>query len=99
LTKTKINAAKDINVLRERANATPVNPADVDYLLDERARELVAEEPRRLTLARMHELVERVKRYNKVSAPSIQEFHNLWPIPQSEIDANINSELTQNPGY
>jgi hypothetical protein len=59
----------------------------------------VVEEPRRLTLSRLNKLVERVRLYNPVSAPSIQDFHNLWPIPQDEIDANINAELKQNPGY
>ena len=94
-------AAADINVVRNRANASPVNAADVDihYILDERARELVVEEPRRLTLARLGLLDERVKMYNPVSAPTIQEFHNLWPIPQTEIDANQGAELKQNTGY
>ena len=97
----KINAAKDINVVRSRAKATLVDPEKVtiDYLLDERARELAVEEPRRLTLARFGLLKDRVKKYNPVSAPTIQEFHNLWPIPQTEIDANLGAELTQNPGY
>ena len=71
----------------------------LDYILDERARELVSEEPRRLTLARMNKLAERVRLYNPVSAPSIQDFHNLWPIPQDAIDANLEAELIQNPGY
>jgi hypothetical protein len=97
----KGKAAADINVVRNRANATPVNAADVDihYILDERARELVIEEPRRLTLARLGLLDERVKMYNPVSAPTIQDFHNLWPIPQTEIDANQGAELKQNTGY
>lgn len=95
------NAAADINEVRNRANATPVAAADVDldYLLDERARELVAEEPRRLTLARTNKLVERVKLHNPISGPSIQDFHRYWPIPQEEIDANLEAELEQNDGY
>lgn len=95
------HAAEDINVVRSRANATPVDAADVDinYILDERARELVVEEPRRITLARMGLLDERVREYNPVSKSSIQEFHNLWPIPQTEIDANVGAVLEQNPGY
>jgi hypothetical protein len=96
-----INAAADINRVRNRARATPVNPemVTIDYLLDERARELLAEEPRRLTLARMNKLAERVRLYNPISAPSIQDFHNLWPIPQDVIDANLEAKLQQNPGY
>ncbi len=97
----KVNAAADINVVRSRANATPVDPSDVDidYILDERARELVLEEPRRLTLARLGLLYERVQKYNSVAGPTIQEFNNLLPIPQTEIDTNTGAELTQNPGY
>jgi hypothetical protein len=97
----KVNAAADINVVRARAQATAVAPdaVDIDYILDERARELVVEEPRRLTLARLGLLDERTKAHNPVSAPSVQEFHNLWPIPQMEIDANPGAELSQNPGY
>jgi len=94
-------AAADINVVRNRAHATPVAPGavDIDYLLDERARELVVEEPRRLTLARVGKLYERTKKYNPVSAPTIQPYHELLPIPQSVIDANSQLLFEQNPGY
>lgn len=94
-------AANDINVIRKRANAELVKASevDIDYILDERARELIIEEPRRLTLSRLGLLVERVKKYNPESSSSIQEYHNLFPIPLSAIDANIDSELKQNPGY
>lgn len=95
------NAAKDINVLRERAHALLINPADVtiDFLLDERARELIIEEPRRRTLSRMGVLYERVKKYNPSSATSIQPHNELWPIPQSVIDSNKEAKMDQNEGY
>lgn len=94
-------AADDINVVRQRAHAPIVAPEDVnmDYILDERARELVVEEPRRLTLARLGLLYERVKKYNPVSAGTIQSFNNLLPIPQNIIDANTGAEFPQNEGY
>jgi hypothetical protein len=59
----KVNAAADINAVRGRAKAKPVTAAqvDLDYILDERLRELIVEEPRRLTLSRMGKLVERTK--------------------------------------
>ena len=97
----KTNAAADINVVRARANATPVDEADVDihYILDERARELVIEEPRRVTLGRLGLVYDRVIMYNPISQPSIKPFHNLLPIPQNAIDANSGAELLQNPGY
>jgi hypothetical protein len=96
-----VKAAADINLVRARANARPVDAASVniDYLLDERARELVGEEPRRLTLARLGKLYERVVKYNAVSKNSIKPFHNLLPIPQTAIDANAGAVLKQNEGY
>jgi len=94
-------AAADINLIRNRAKATPVTPGQVtlDYILDERARELIFEEDRRVTLSRMGKLVDRVKKYNPLNAPNIQDFHALFPIPFSEIQANTNAKLEQNPGY
>ena len=71
----------------------------LDYILDERARELVYEEQRRLTLHRTNTLVERVRKYNELNADDIKDFHNLWPIPFSEIEANKDAILEQNPGY
>ena len=96
-----VNAAKDINAVRERAKATPVSSDDVtiDYILDERARELVYEEPRRITLHRTGKLVERVRKYNALNKDEIQDFHGLWPIPYSFIEANTDVVIEQNPGY
>jgi starch-binding outer membrane protein, SusD/RagB family len=96
------NAALDINVVRNRANATPVDPADVDidYILDERLRELLFEEPRRMTLMRLGLFYERTTKYNQWSPSTIvQPFWNLFPIPYPEIERNTEAELTQNPGY
>lgn len=96
-------AADDINRVRDRAGASLIGPSDVtlDFILDERARELVVEEPRRRTLVRTGKLVERVRLYNMrpETRSSIQEFHRWWPIPQSAIDANIGATLEQNTGY
>lgn len=95
-------ACQDINEVRNRAQATPAKEADVtlDYILDERARELLGEEYRFMTLSRMNKVYDRVKQHGwKYSAESIQEYNNLFPIPQSAIDANLEAELTQNPGY
>ncbi|MEX2512920.1 MAG: RagB/SusD family nutrient uptake outer membrane protein [Cyclobacteriaceae bacterium] len=95
------SAAADINVVRERANASPVAAGDVniEYILDERARELCWEELRLLTLMRLNLLVDRVKRYNPVTGDNILDHQNLWPIPFREIETNTEAELTQNPGY
>lgn len=95
------SAANDINVVRARANATPVSPSkvDIDYILDERLRELAFEELRALTLGRLGLRFDRVKRYNTLSAKTIEQKNNLWPIPYSEIEANNRAKIEQNPGY
>jgi hypothetical protein len=94
-------AADDINVLRNRANATPATAADMnmDYILDERLRELYLEEFRAVTLTRLGLLYDRDKRYNPKSGLSIEPYHNLWPIPTTEITQNTGAELKQNPLY
>ncbi|UCS92030.1 RagB/SusD family nutrient uptake outer membrane protein [Echinicola marina] len=100
------NAANDINIIRARSNAEPVLPSDVDidYILDERARELHFETPRLLTLMRLGKLAEKVKERDpmhngKYANHGVSEKHNRWPIPQSEIERNTEAVLEQNPGY
>ncbi|MDJ0367489.1 RagB/SusD family nutrient uptake outer membrane protein [Hymenobacter sp. H14-R3] len=94
-------AAVTINALRTRAHAKPITAANVtlDYILDERSRELVTEEYRRYTLLRTNKWLERTKLYNKLSGPKITDRDKLLPIPQSVIDANLTKVMTQNPGY
>jgi hypothetical protein len=95
------NAAQDLNTLRARAKAVQITASDVniDFILDERARELVIEEPRRRTLCRMGVLYERVKKYSYSSAGTIQPFNEVWPIPLKVIDSNREAVIQQNPGY
>lgn len=102
-------AAEDINVVRSRAHAVNIQASDVteDFILDERSRELVVEEPRLRTLIRMGRLVDRVRKYNSEpsvpngpsSGNTIQDFNKFWPIPQKVIDANTDAVFEQNPGY
>lgn len=97
-------AAADINRVRERSNAKPVSAADVtiDYLLDERARELYGEEWRLIILRRTGKLLERVRKYNDnplCPGAFIQEHNFRWPIPQTQIDLNVDADFPQNPGY
>ncbi len=99
-----VSAAADINVVRGRANATPVVATDVnmDLLLAERARELYGEEFRINTLMRTGKLVEYLNKYNgylkdnNLTAPA---YVNKLPIPRREIEANTGAKLDQNPGY
>lgn len=95
-------AADDINEVRERVGARPISAADVtiDYILDERLRELSFEETRILTLARLGMVYDRVSRYNDyIEGETISEYNNLYPIPYSEIERNTEAVLEQNPGY
>ena len=95
------NAAADINVVRARANASPVasSDVDIDYLLDERARELTLEENRMRTLTRLDKFIERTDRYNFRAKGKITDKNKLWPNPQSVIDSNSGADFGQNPGY
>lgn len=101
----KSGAAEWINKVRVRSKASPISSANVtlDFLLDERSRELVSEEHRRITLSRVGKLVERAKLYNPQTTlaqpPGIQDFHKLLPIPQTVIDGNTAKPIAQNPGY
>lgn len=94
-------AAADVNVVRARANAKPVDAAavNIDYILDERARELIVEEARRRTLVRLGLLYKRAIIYNWDAKATMKPHHELWPIPQKAIDANRDVKLAQNPGY
>jgi hypothetical protein len=104
----KAEAAADINVLRTRAKAKQVtaDQMNLDFVLDERLRELTCEETRRLTLARCGKLAERILKYNpyfhKENAADGKDYDShfdLLPIPLSAILANKDGELKQNPGY
>ncbi len=98
-----IDAAARLTTLRSRAGlVTPVVPGDVDldFILDERARELTGEVNRWMDLKRTGKLIERVLAHNPHAAlnNALKEKHLLRPIPQTEIDASEQS-IAQNPGY
>jgi len=111
-----IGAAASINVLRQRAfpdyplhGQVQAGNITLDFILDERARELVAEENRRMTLVRTGAIVERVQNYlnayNTATGQPVTGLSNvttrngLLPIPQTAIDLNKGAVLEQNPGY
>ena len=107
---THINdAAATINIIRARSNASPVTASQLslNFILDERARELLAEENRRMTLMRTGMLAKRALRLNNdatsphpiVGLDSTSLNKLLLPIPQSEIDLNKDAILEQNAGY
>jgi hypothetical protein len=95
------NAAATINVLRARAHASNITPAQVniDFILDERSRELFSEEERRYTLLRTGKWLERTKLYNNVAKLTVTERDQLFPIPQDVLNTNRKVPMRQNPGY
>jgi len=95
------DAASWINKVRERSNASPIGAGTVtlDFILDERARELITEEERRITLLRTGKLIERVRKYNPLAKYYIENHHKLYPFPARAIDANKDKPLDQNDGY
>ncbi len=102
------SAAYYINVIRTRAAipghtaAMQIVPAQVtlDFILDERARELGGEQLRWFDLKRTNKLVTRIQAMNPDAAPYVQAYHAVRPIPQTQLDAVTNkSVFTQNPGY
>jgi hypothetical protein len=73
---------------------------NIDYILDERGRELYGEELRTLTLCRLKKYYDRTKRFGySLCASSIDNCSlkdNLFPIPQAVIDANSEVIISQN---
>ncbi|GAA4443940.1 RagB/SusD family nutrient uptake outer membrane protein [Pontibacter saemangeumensis] len=99
-------AVEAINAVRRRA-AWPgkesemeitADQLDMEFIIEERARELIGEQMRWLDLKRWGILVERVKAHNVAAAPNIQPHHVLRPIPQNQIDRAA-TPFGQNPGY
>jgi len=92
-----------INDLRNRSNAGTVSSADVnlDFIIDERARELYWEGHRRQDLIRFGLFSGGAYNWalkgNSQNGISIPAFRDLFPIPDAARAANQN--LGQNPGY
>lgn len=72
----------------------------LDFILDEKSRELFGEDTRWWDLSRTKKLVERVQLYNTEGAAGVQPFNMLRPIPQSQIDFTTEGPpYPQNAGY
>lgn len=104
----KKKATSDINVLRNRAKCSYLvaeSEVTLSFILDERVRELFMEERRWCTLLRMGGTV--AAEQLKAHAMYIADYSyytgsidwNLFPIPQTAIDANLDAVLEQNPGW
>ncbi len=96
-----------VNALRERANggttAGNITSSDLtlDFLIDERARELHWEGHRRQDLIRFNKYTGGAYNWawkgNAMNGIPIPNTHKLFPLPAPALSANPN--LTQNPGY
>lgn len=102
-------ALERVNSVRQRAGASTVGSVDLDFILEERARELTGEGFRWLDLKRTGKLME----YTKARNPDIKNlvdagtdpflgtggnYKILRPIPLSAISLD-SGEYPQNPGY
>jgi len=114
-------AAYYVNELRRRAAANPEVVGDllataaeaqaggVDFILDERTRELCGEQLRWFDLVRTQSLVRRVQAHGWFQTKwfnerrpqnNIRDYHVLRPIPLRQIQSVIEGEpYTQNPGW
>lgn len=108
-------AADDINILRKRAHCSVMAKASdmtLQYVLDERVRELYGEERRWVTLLRMGDVG--INSINKhamyiVDQPYWGDYFtasqkpisawSLFPIPQTVIDTNTGVKIEQNKGW
>lgn len=105
-------AADMLNMIRRRAawpgfeSEMEISASDVtlDFILNERGRELIGEQKRWCDLTRTGTFIERVKAYcNATNYPNypvdnITEKHLLRPYPQTFVDACKNG-YEQNPGW
>ncbi len=98
---SEATALQYLNLIRDRAEADAINSYDLNYILDERARELYWECHRRTDLIRFNEFTggEYIWEWkgNVPDGRVTDDKYKLFPIPASDIGANPN--LEQNPGY
>ncbi len=92
-----------VNAVRERSNASIITAGDLtlNFLIDERGRELNLEGHRRSDLIRFGMFTGGSYLWpwkgNALNGTSIPSTYKLFPIPVQALQANSN--LTQNPGY
>lgn len=96
-------ALTHVNAVRTRANAATITQGDLtlDFIIDERGRELNLEGHRRSDLIRFGKFTGGTYLWpwkgNTANGAPIPESYKLFPIPLSALGANPN--LKQNPGY
>jgi hypothetical protein len=105
------DAATYVNKVRDRAGITTADKAalqvgaadmNMDFILDERAREFVGEQQRWMDLKRVfrgQDWVNYIKKWNP-DITLVQPYHWIRPIPRDELNTLLNAtEFGQNPEY
>lgn len=94
-------ALADVNVIRTRANATPLTTLSEQDLIDEWSREFYLEGRRRSDLNRFDMFTGGkyvwAWKGGVPAGQTVDSHFNLYPIPADDINNNPN--MTQNPGY
>ena len=96
-------ALGSVNQLRARAGAGTISSGDLtlNFILDERARELYWECHRRTDLVRFGQFSNGTYLWplkgGSLTGAQVPAFFNVFPIPASDLGAN--PKLVQNPGY
>ncbi|WBV56835.1 RagB/SusD family nutrient uptake outer membrane protein [Chryseobacterium sp. PTM-20240506] len=97
-------AVQYVNLLRQRAygnTSGSVSSINLDFILDERARELAWEATRRTDLIRFGKFTSASYLWpfkgGVKNGKGVEAYRSLYPIPNTDLSANPN--LVQNPGY
>ena len=97
------DALTDINVLRTRAHAEKLTELSETELLDEWCREFYMEGRRRSDLNRFGRFVGGTYVWawkgGVAKGQSVDNHFRFYPIPQDDINNNVNMSNSQNPGY
>ena len=94
------DASEQVKALAERAGVAAPKTIDADFLMAERARELMWEAHRRTDLIRFGKWI---SGYNwtykggNFGGQDLPEHFNVFPVPSTELATNL--DLDQNPGY
>lgn len=94
------DASAQVAALAQRAGVAAPKTIDADFLMAERARELMWEAHRRTDLIRYGKWI---RGYNwtykggNFGGQDLPEHFNVFPVPSTELATNL--DLDQNPGY
>lgn len=82
----------DGTAMLQAYGVSDASDVDIDFILDDKAREMAGEQQRWFDLKRTGKTLERIRAHNPDAADNIQEKHLVRPIPQTELDAIENKD-------